>query len=738
MKNSTYVLDLRFGLRVLLKKPVFTTVAIFMLATGIGANTAIYSVLRATVARPLAYKEPERLVWLANTNRSLGVTETFLNPADILDYREQASSFEQIASWGTFPQNLIAADRSERLETIYVTTNFFETLGVEPALGRDFVAEDAAEDGDSVIISHSLWQRQFGQDPDVIGRKIRLGDLRGSAVVVGVMPTGFNFPPHVDLFSTYEFDRAATKRGGTHNDRTIARLAPGVTIEQAQAEISRIALDQSQQYPDTNGGWGVVVTPLRDYLYGSATTALPMLMGAVFLVLLIASTNVASLQLARAVSRQKEIAVRLAVGAARLRIVRQLLTESAVLSATGGALGLLIAFASLRLITTLGPATVPGLADARLDPQALWFTLAISLFTTLAFGLWPALQASRLDLTSALNEAKTSGIGKRSAPLLRNTLVVIQIALALVLLAGAGLLIKSFWKLQSISPGFESDRILSAGVSLNLADYRNGDERRIQFFKHALERVANLPGVEAAGAISHLPLGGRTLQARFRVEGDPVARSGNDAPLADYRVVTPSLFATLGIGLRKGRSFTEHDTARTARALMVNEAFARTYLAGREAVGVRVEPYLSSERAGRIIGVVADVKHRSLEEEAVPTIYVSYLQESTFPIMIYTIRTRLEPELLGETVRRELQSIDPNQVVFNVRALPEFVRDSLAPRRFSMVVVTLFAVIAVSLAGAGIYSVMAFIVAERTHELGIRLAIGAQQKDLMMLVLGWG
>lgn len=707
-----------------------------MLATGIGANTAIFSVLRATIARPLPYKEPDRLVWLANTNPSLGVTETFLNPADILDYREQASSFEQIASWGTFPQNLIGAEKPERLETIYVTTNFFETLGVEPALGRSFVADDAAEEGDSVIISHGLWQRQFGQDPQVIGRKIRLGD--GSAVVIGVMPSGFNFPPHVDLYSTYAFDRAETKRGGTHNDRTIARLAPGVTIEQAQTEISRIARQQSQQYPDTNKGWGVVVKPFRDYLFGSATVALPMLMGAVFLVLLIASTNVASLQLARGVSRQKEIAVRLAVGASRLRIVRQLLTESAMLAVTGGALGLLLAFVSLRLLTALGPATVPGLSDARLDAQALWFTLSVSLFTALAFGLWPALQSSKLDLTGALKEAKISGINKRAASPLGNTLVVVQIALALVLLVNAGLLIKSFWKLQSTSPGFRSERILSAGVSLSFADYVKGDERRIQFFKQALERVANLPGVEAVGAISHLPFGGRTLQARFRIEGDGAAISNNEAPLADYRVVTPSLFETLGVDLRRGRLFTEHDTTKTARAVIVNEAFARTYLAGRDALGVRVEPFLSAERAGRIVGVVADVKHRSLEEDALPTIYVSYLQESTFPIMNYLVRTRLEPELLSDTVRRELQSIDPNQVVFNVRAFTEFIGDSIAPRRFNMVVVSLFALIAVSLAGAGIYSVMAFIVAERTHEMGIRLAIGAQQKDLMMLVLGWG
>lgn len=729
-------MDLKFGLRILFKRPVFTAIVVLMLATGIGANTTIFSVLRATIARPLPYKEPDRLVWLANTNPSLGVTQTFLNPADILDYREQASSFEQIASWGTFPQNFLSANNPERLETIYVTTNFFETLGVEPALGRVFGNEDATESGDGVIISHSLWQRRFGSDPNVIGQKIKLGDSRGSAVIVGVMPAEFNFPPHVDLYSTYAFDRAETKRGGTHNDRTIARLARGVTIEQAQAEISRIARQQAEQYPDTNKGWGVLVTPFRDYLFGSATVALPMLMSAVFLVLLIASTNVASLQLARGVSRQKEIAVRLAVGAGRRRIVTQLLTESAMLAAAGGALGLLLGFASLRALRALGPATVPGLRDSQLDAQALWFTLLVSLLTALAFGLFPAIQSSKLDLTSALKEAGVSAINKRSRSPLRNTLVVAQIALALVLLVNAGLLIKSFWKLQSVSPGFQSEHILSAGVSLNLADYVK--DRRIQFFKQALERVADLPGVEAAGAISHLPLGGRTLQARFRVEGDDSVRSSNDAPLADYRVVTPSLFQTLGIELRKGRLFTEHDTAKTARTIIVNEAFARTYLAGRDALDFRVEPFLSAERAGRIIGVVADVKHRSLEEEAVPTIYVSYLQESTFPIMNYVIRTRLEPELLSETVRRELQSIDPNQVVFNVRALPEFLSDSMAPRRFSMALVTIFALIAVCLAGAGIYGVMAFIVAERTHEMGIRLAIGARQKDLMMLVLGWG
>ena len=726
--------DIHYGIRSLLKRPVFTVMAVVTLALGIGASTAIFSVMHAVLIRPLPYKNSDRIVWLSNRNSTLGVSATFLNDADILDYRDQAQSFDQIAAWGTLPLNLYGALTPERVDAVYVTTNFFQTLGVLPVLGSDFTESDGHEN--SVIISYGLWQRQFGGERTVIGRKVNLGTREKQAfTIVGVMPAELNVPQRVDLFTTWAMDRADTTRGGSHNSRTIARLKPNVTVEQAQSEISALARRQGEQFPATNAGWDVAVMPFREYLFGSTETALPVLFFAVIFVLLIACANVTNLQLGRAVSRRKEIAIRLALGAGRWRIMRQSLIESLLLATLGSGLGLLLAQWGLTAFRSLGPESVPRLRTAAINASVVEFAVGLTLLTGFIVGIVPALQASRSDIQAALKDGNNLGTTPRRSNHFRRSLVITQMALAFVLLVGAGLLIRSFAKLQAVTPGFQTEHVLSAGFSLSFGDYPDRAPRAV-LFRQAEEKIAALPGVVSVGAISHLPFGGRTMQYSFSIKGQ-LPLTGKNEAVADYRVVTPSFFETLRIPLKQGREFNEHDTEKTARVFVVNEAFARTFFPGRDPIGARLEGDNDLTK-GEIVGVVGDVKHRTLEGEPLPAFYVSYRQSSTFPIMNFLVRSQGDPASLTIPVQQALQSLDARGVVFNVRPFEDFIADSATPRRFNLWLLGAFAVLAVVLAMAGIYGTMSYAVAQRTREVGIRVALGAQGSDVMKLVVGEG
>ena len=501
--------DLRYAWRTLSSSRSFVVMTTLMLALGVGANTAIFSVVLTVLIRPLPYTDAERVVWMSNRNPSLGVNGAFLNPADILDFREQSQSFENIAAWGTLPVNLYGAKYNERVEGVYITPNFFRTLGVRPQIGRDFAEVNESED--SIVISHALWLRQFGGDQTVIGKKITFGlqprSAGSTSVVVGVLAAETNFPPRIDVFSMTEITREDLERGGSHNWRTIGRLKRNVSIEQAQAEINTLTQRQEELYPGTNKGWEVQIQSLRDYLFGNSRAALLLLFGAVAIVLVIACANVANLQLGRVHTRRRELAVRLALGAARFRIVRQFLIENMLLSALGGILGVFVAAACLSVVRTLGPESIPRLTESALSIPAFCFALAISFVSTILFGLFPAFQASQLQLNDALKNSHSYGSTPRRSNRVRQTLVVAQIALALILLTGAGLVVKSFWRLQAVDAGIKGEHLLTARLSLSFADYPQGSPQRTQIFREALNTLSALPGVTSVGAISHLPLG---------------------------------------------------------------------------------------------------------------------------------------------------------------------------------------------------------------------------------------
>ncbi|HYP29671.1 MAG TPA: ABC transporter permease [Blastocatellia bacterium] len=726
--------DLRYGVRVLGRNPLFSSVAVLALALGIGANTAIFSVVNAVLLRPLPFRDPDGLVMLRAVNvKATDGSSMGAAPADFYDWRSQSQSFEQIAAETGGGVTLSGAEGAEMIPGSRFSEGLLEMLGARPFMGRSFQPGEFRSTAQPVLLlSHRAWRGRFGGDPDIVGKTFPMNGR--ATTVIGVMPPDFRHPDFAEVWTPMPEDSGEMRIRTSRYFSVIGRLKEGVSLEQAEAEMATLGARLSEQYPESNAGWTVRLVPLKEQVVGNIRPALLILLGAAGFVLLVACANVANMLLSRSAARRKEISLRLALGAARSRVVRQLLTESILLSSVGAALGLGLAYWGVDALTALVPESMnfPRLDEIRIDGRVLGFTVLMSFLTGVGFGLIPALQASKQDLQGSLKENSARTSADRGLQRTRGLLIVSEIAITLLLLTGAGLLIKSFVRLQETDPGFREENLLALNIGTPMRKYPKEDQRAA-YYKQLVERVGALPEVESAALTSGAPMTGFDLVFEFSIEGRD-ARP-DDVPQTVYSSISPNYFRTMGIPLLAGREFDERDVAGSPFVTLINETMARRFFPDEDPLGKRVRiNYLGRPTMLEIIGVVRDARQSALSQKTDIEMYTSYQQAPWFSTHML-VRTRTAPAGASTSVRRAIQSVDKDQAVMDVKTMDELISESVAQPRLYTWLLSVFASIALVLAAVGIYGVMSYTVAQRTHEIGIRMALGAQVGDILGMIV---